>query len=207
MRASKEKRRLCRPPRQWCRFSLCPFAYFRYCVARAEKIGEPPIIPKFFGVLFQWLVEPPVAWQKKSVGFMRIFATHLSHFFDHWWHHFCLWLFKPHKWLGKPQTLHTCPIFFRTAPICETGAYTALNQSAAYWFSISPWICVKFVYKLVTALFDGKGKKYAPLHYLSVRGDFGAKSRWFGAVLQSVLLYVLRMCFGSEMGITVSLSE
>ena len=82
MRASKEKCRLCRPPRQWCHFSLCPFADFRYCVAMAEKIGKLPIIPKFFGVSFQWLVEPPVARKKKSVGFMRIFATHLSHFFD-----------------------------------------------------------------------------------------------------------------------------
>lgn len=118
-RASKEKRRLCRPPRQWCRFSLCPFADFRYCVARAKKIGEPPIIPKFFCVSFLWLIEPPVARQKKSIGFMRIFATHLSHIFDPWWHHFCLWLGKPRRWLGKPlkwlvepQTLHTCPIFF-----------------------------------------------------------------------------------------------
>ena len=53
---------------------------------------------------------------------------------------------------------HLSYIFFRTAPICETGVYAALNQSAAYWFNILPWICVKFVYKPVTALFDGKGK-------------------------------------------------
>lgn len=63
-------------------FPYALFADFRYCVARAEKIGEPPIIPKFFGVSFLWLIEPPVARQKKSIGFMPIFATHISHIFD-----------------------------------------------------------------------------------------------------------------------------
>ena len=83
MRASKEKCRLCRPPRQWCHFSLCPFADFRYCVARAEKIGEPPIIPKFFGVSFQWLVEPPVARKKKKY---RIYADFCNPYKPHFWH-------------------------------------------------------------------------------------------------------------------------